>query len=91
MGRDVADLLDDAADLIERRGWCQGRYQDTDGRLCSVGALAAANGDTLASYFPAVLVLSRRVGDVVGWNDALGRTEQEVLDTFRAAAKEVRG
>ena len=26
------------AELISRRGWCQGKYEDSDGRLCIQGA-----------------------------------------------------
>jgi hypothetical protein len=31
-----------AADLIEQRGWAQGRFEDADGRLCIHGAIHVA-------------------------------------------------
>lgn len=37
-----ADLLDQAAALLNERGWCQGMYMDEAGRLCAMGALGEA-------------------------------------------------
>lgn len=38
-----AEILVGAADLIEEKGWCQFAYA-SDGRLCPLGAIAAAAG-----------------------------------------------
>ena len=40
----TADILDKAADLIDRRGWNQGWYINTDGEMCPRGAIYAACG-----------------------------------------------
>lgn len=40
----VARVLDDAADLIERDGWCQRQLGTPDGRVCTMGAIAKTLG-----------------------------------------------
>ncbi len=106
----VADLLDDAADLIERDGWAQGWLRDPDGHLCATGAVAAAatTDDLLTNQTLRGLVLDpngpvragiRAAEDTIGgglsftlpmWNDAEGRSEQQVLDLLRTTAKRQR-
>ncbi len=94
----VADLLDDAADLIERDGWAQGWLRDPDGRLCPGGAIVVADvagSQILACRSPLVqagLSAARDTigGALTGWNDAEGRTEQQVLDMLRTTAKRQR-
>lgn len=89
----VADLLDQAADLIESDGWWgHGAEPDADGNLvghCSLTAL------TMIGRFPQVKValalLQRRVGgDPLAWNDDPERTADEVIETFRKVAAEAR-
>jgi hypothetical protein len=96
MSDQVADLLDDAADLLERGGWIQGALEDR-GAHCALGALVFA--DPFNQYrLRARAALAEQVGlnpDRAGnwlanWNDAPLRTRQQVLDTFRAAAKQER-
>lgn len=103
---EAADLLDDAADLIEVNGWTRGRMEDDEGRYCARGALTTASrrrsGEWrgLATYQTAIdglrdIILEQGQtlafdGSIVLWNDAGARTEQEVLDTLRKAAKELR-
>jgi hypothetical protein len=93
---EVADLLDGAADIIERDGWCQ-KALERDGAVCALGALnKAALGDAygLLSSHPNGLLafgaLFRRVGMLHLWNNEPERTKQEVLDEFRKAAKHER-
>lgn len=47
------ELFDKAVEVLEQRGWCQGKLEATDGRVCAVGALrAAAWGDPYSRTFP---------------------------------------
>jgi hypothetical protein len=93
MSDQVADLLDDAADLIEYGGWIQGALEDR-GAHCALGALVDVDLENQHRYL-ARAALAKQVGlnpDRAGnwlanWNDDPLRTRQEVLDTFRAAAK----
>lgn len=43
MSERLADILDDAADLLERKGWIQGRYSNENGH-CAVGAITRVCG-----------------------------------------------
>lgn len=92
----VADILTQAADLLEERGWCQNRAEDRDGHFCAVGALDAALGVvepylTLGGLFSeAVRALRAHIGtSVVCWNDAPGRTADEVIGLLRRAAAQL--
>lgn len=63
---DVAQVLEDAADLLLVHGRCTGRQQDEQGRMCTRGAIAAAaTGDAEqwlnADAQRAVLVLERHL------------------------------
>lgn len=35
----VAQVLDDALEVINERGWCQDTLEDGEGRVCAVGAV----------------------------------------------------
>ena len=86
----VADVLNGAADLIERDGWVQGSPRTSEGR-CMNMALQEVAGKQV--YWQA----KRYVEDVVGfrataaWNDTPGRTKTEVVAALRAAAKRAAG
>lgn len=93
----VADVLNGAADLIERDGWCQNQYRSVDGGRCLTRALADAldlplNGPALWQHNPLYLdaeaVLQHVTGrwTIVGFNDEPGRTKAEVVAAIRAAA-----
>jgi hypothetical protein len=87
------DLLN-AAEYIERHGWCQSRAFDGD-RACMVGAIYAATGGIgrgarlegpnmrfLCSLMRVALVAPNQAA----WNDDPVRTKQEVIDALRQAA-----
>lgn len=101
---DVADVLEAAADIIERDGWCQGAFE-ANGSVCLLGALRKAtigtthiydvgvSAEGLADYGHARDAVSNLVGfqDLAsGYNDAPGRTEFEVIDTLRHCAEALR-
>jgi hypothetical protein len=95
---DVGKVLLDAADYIERHGWCQHIYQDHAGKVCAAGALLhVAIPDT---YHPtvrekaslallALAKLKKYLGtDWIGsWNDMRGRTKEQVVAALRGAAR----
>jgi hypothetical protein len=41
---DPADILEQAADLLETKGWCRGFFEDNAGRHCAVGAIRYVTG-----------------------------------------------
>ena len=92
----LADLVDDAADLIETDGWIQDA-EHTDLGYCMIGALRRASGFHIHmdgfSHFSSACeaIMNRmRINDIATWNDHDGRTKQEVLDNMRLVAKELR-
>lgn len=111
MSYEIAEVLDGAADVIERDGWCQNDLTSDDGRHCLMGAIGAHLGTLSESGWwnllafdeveskitaardAAALAAQIDVGpgmNVANWNDAPERTEQEVLDALRLAAKQER-
>ena len=109
-----AEVLDAAADRIERDGWHQGdffpdppNYFDVDdiARIliatpkpcCVSGALIAeTEHHDPSGVEPAEVLLMqylgiRWAGQLPLWNDAPGRTKEEVVAALRAAAAKERG
>jgi hypothetical protein len=102
MNDDVLCVLLVARTIIDCEGWTQETYArtaDGDGTdvddpkascFCSLGAIWAvsfAHGGQLG----AITAVERAMnsGNLVGWNDAPGRTKEEVLSAFdRAIAAE---
>lgn len=120
----TSEILDKAADVIERNGWHQGDWmharpgrQDDECPVCEGGALNLAvtgspcidadDDDAPADLLTAYEVMAHRakpsleigpedytVGElleafvevVASWNDAKGRTAEEVVRELRAAA-----
>ena len=85
-------MLTAAADLLEEKGWIRGTGVDDQGRHCLVAALSDAadsfpGGD---AYWPALEAVQQRVpgGWVVRWNDAPGRTAEQVIALLRRVAAE---
>jgi hypothetical protein len=83
-----------AADLLESEGWIQGAFYKSTGR-CINGALMsvmgmfepyAYNNGKLTSYRAAVTLINLGERSVQSWNDAPGRTKEEVVARLRAAA-----
>src|SRR5581483_4767239 len=76
----------DAADYIDKRGWCQNRLHDGE-KVCAVGALIAVSPD-LKVVNTAHEKLIEQVGEPITlWNDAPNRTATEVTAVMRACAR----
>lgn len=97
------EVLDRAADIIDRDGWTQ--YCFLFGRsVCAVGAMRLAIGlpaipqcegvlpQDVAEFGQARAELRQATGytDITKWNDAQGRTKDEVTATMRATAATLR-
>jgi hypothetical protein len=84
-----------AADLLETKGWIQGKFQSFLG-FCAIGALRCATNNEVgdqnsARYVQAKTALREAIGishsiSVPEWNDAPERTQKEVVSAFRRAA-----
>lgn len=88
----VADVLNGAADLIERDGWCQNTSHGAGGTRCAVAAIRDARPLPVGVYTGALEWFERTLGcpSAALWNDAPGRTKTEVVAALRAAAERAR-
>ena len=91
----VSQLLWDAADLLERDGWCQREFEDAQGRYCLVGAINRAPSPEPYSLeleiqrLTATGYMQRFLGmEPMRWNDMHGRTKEEVVSALRRASEE---
>jgi hypothetical protein len=94
----VADVLELAAEIVEE-GWCQGadqRITKLGIQCCARGAICAAidrlNADPSAEGYKAMLAAYDHADKVyklslATWNDADGRTADEVATMIRTVAK----
>jgi hypothetical protein len=93
--REDLAVFERAAQEIERRGWHQGGTASAQGRVCMMMAVCAAAGkefQTTKMYFEAInyyALLGFPLGEKspLVWNDAPGRTQAEVIDRLRRAAR----
>lgn len=95
----IADVLDDAADLIERDGWfndLNSAYKGGAGpkRHCAMTSIGAVSEKMSREWNAALDTLATFIGaiDAAGipnWNDGFDNP-QPVLDTMRKCAKELR-
>ncbi len=84
-----ADVLDAAADSLERDGWCQGVGRMPDGRRCAANAISRV-APTKADLRVAKRIVERRTGFLPEWNDTPDQTAANVISTFRAVAAHLR-
>jgi hypothetical protein len=92
-----SEAIREGRNRLLERGWCQDVLEEADGSLCSVGAIrSAVLGDTDRTYDPAAMWVCKRavatLSDAAGvhipvFNDAPGRTFDEVIDVFDKAEK----
>jgi hypothetical protein len=80
----LADLGKAAAQVIATKGWIQGRIRDTEGRVCLHGALRAVTRERHPGDAPLMTAIFRARGASESWNDALDRTQAEVLAALEA-------
>lgn len=86
----TADVLRAAMACIIEHGWAQGDDVYHTEAHCIVTALAWASEDDVKAEEAARCAMVRATGEgetyhLHEWNDALGRTEDEVLDAFDRA------
>lgn len=93
----TAQAIDDAATLIEEKGWCRNRYRDGD-RHCTIGALVDVTlSDDGAAYVAAYEAITTeirlqpdyRYASIPGWND-VQRDRRKVVRLLRRTARKVR-
>lgn len=83
-------ILAEAAMYIDTHGWCQGDLKDAEGRVCVLKAVNnVCRRRAPKTFHAAISELARRTGgpldgsSIAVWNDADGRTKNEVLAVLR--------
>jgi hypothetical protein len=96
----IADVLDRAADLIERKdAWMQGDFCDgqnieksscwsVEGAVAKVLGIPGMDAEIWCDRHFSPLVLGGR--NAAQWNDTPGRTQSEVVAALREAASKAR-
>ena len=85
-----------AAEIMRERGFAKGTGQDDDGNVCTGGAMAWAVYERMGGEDVRVdLMKMAKEMDldefaVPFWNDAPGRTQEEVIDRLEQTAKKLR-
>jgi len=89
----LAEVINNAADLIEQRGlWKGGEGYTAGAETCVTLALDEAAGRDIRRFSESLNVMSDAVGgQLIRWNDAPERTREEVVATMRATAARVGG
>ncbi len=88
----VGEVLLEAADLLETRGWCQGIMVNEKGQMCLVGSIKEAlwkrDADCGINYDDLTFRLKKYIGHdfIPSWNDEIGRTQAQAIEALRAAA-----
>lgn len=98
---DAADYIDqhgwcqdDYTDLDTSDGPIEAGAQGAP--ACALGAISIASGQTLwgvrtPAVDTAIWAINQRIStEIVGWNDRIGRTQEEVTAVLRQAAQDLR-
>ena len=99
----ASELTEQAIEELETRGWCQGRLENETGEVCYLGAYEFAMAQLgvsswqlyreawQASHKEFAELGGKGTGyDIPAWNDAPGRTKEEVLERMTLVAKRLR-
>ena len=89
---EVGKVLWDAADYIEKHGWCQNLYGSAKGSVCLRGAIMQVAWRDAPLKHAALRHTDFFMGDgdygaSLRFNDAPGRTKEEVISALRSAAR----
>lgn len=96
-------ILDEAKRLIIEKGWTQGYYArnaageraafmcDEATSFCVLGAAYRAAGEGPADYIRDALVAVAPAGEPAVYNDAEGRTKEEILTLLDKAKEWING
>ncbi len=77
-------VLRDAADLLERNGWCQ-FAMNKEKNICVYTAIERAGPDMLGPCRDKMLQYLD-VTSIINWNDTAGRTSNQVIAALRSCA-----
>lgn len=90
----TADVLDEAARIIDEVGWCRNTFENSQGHVCVRAALDRVAAPVQlrrdAAYFLTNDLGLEHSGRLAIWNDAAGMTKRKVTSRLRKVAKRLR-
>ena len=93
----TSEVLEKAADELERHGWRQGSFGTNKGAKCASGAIRFVVTGDAKGYHPAIHAPLAALGCaipksfiVTSWNDAKGREAERVVLLMRQVARKCR-
>lgn len=84
------DIFTKAAKILNEQGWCQGSAGSANGPMDVDTAILFANIELHQQKYPQSLNRFRKVigqTQILAWNDAPGRTKEQVIQALNQAAK----
>lgn len=90
IGVEIAPSLDKVADYIEHHGWRQGENDPQPGRVVLLGAIGYACTSDEEAATVRVYLEEELEHDLDDWNDAVGRTKEDVVAMLRSEANRLR-
>lgn len=90
---ELAEVCRATAAELETHGWCQGSTRDLDGRMCLVGAVHKVTyqnhiyGAAISALWDQLVIATNDPAvSPIRWNDAHGRTAEQVIALCNATA-----
>ena len=83
---DPQEVLNKAADIIETKGWIQGKNIGPNGEICLSQAINEVVLDDLQLYLDVMNLVNSFHICTITWQDQLGRTKEEVVSFLRRCA-----
>jgi len=95
----ASEIAFKAADYIAKHGWCQGKLQDSEGKVCLEGAIMIVAGIAeIQSSEQAASTLIRELISTTGsrgplhyWNDHVAESAEDVILLLKQAGHELEG
>jgi hypothetical protein len=97
-----SEILEKAAEELEKHGWTKGHFGTAKGPKCASGAIRFVSTGRPSNYpwnsreaSQALLELERSLpqmghSTLVSWNDAPRRTAKQVIELFRKTARRLK-
>lgn len=87
----AVEVLIKARDYMKERGFCKNQNKDSEGRVCSIGAVDSASVPSIDYLARINALVALRVAmkneSIVDFNDAKATTKRKVIAAFNRAIK----
>ena len=81
-----AAVLYRAIELLDQRGWCRGKFKDSSGALCALGAINQTYASEAAVFTAITHLRIEMGGSIQDFNDIDARDKSHVQQKMRKVA-----